>query len=98
MRWLVIAAFALGCEGPAGPQGPGGDPGQPGDSGPPGPGGDAGQNGSDGESPWLTAPGVAVDVTELVVGAGGATVHFTLSDGSGVPLDRAGRLTYGSVA
>lgn len=94
MRCLVLAVFALGCEGPAGPQGPAGDPGQPGDPGSGGPSGDAGTNGA---SPWLTAPGVAIEVTSLTVERTGAAVRFTLTDGHGVPLDRAGLLTDGRV-
>src|SRR5262249_9697315 len=94
VRWLLLSILAVGCEGPAGPPGPTGDPGS---DGSPGTNGDAGANGSNGQSPWLTAPGVAIDVTALAVDASGATVSFTLTDGKGTALDRSGLLTDGAV-
>ena len=110
MRSIVVVAFAaglaglsFGCEGPAGPVGPSGPPGGDGPMGPPGdPGtiGDPGPRGDDGTSPWFTAPGIDIEVTELMVGATGATVTFTLDDragAGGAALDRAGRLTEGAV-
>lgn len=66
--------------------------------------GPTGATGADGQSRWVTDRGVAVEVTDLSVGAGGATVSFTLSDDAdgdpatpGAPLDRAGVLTAGPV-
>lgn len=106
MRIIVLACTALlfgACEGPAGPVGPGGPKGDDGPMGPtgePGPVGDAGPPGSDGISPWFTAPGVDIEVSELVVTATEATVRFTLDDrvgAGGAPLDRSGLLTQGAV-
>lgn len=89
MRWTILAVLVVGCEGPAGPPG---------------------ANGSDGSSaapidggattltPWATQPEIAIAVTDLAFGAGGATVSFTLTDGAGAAVDPAGALTDGSVA
>lgn len=96
---VVVCALA-GCEGPAGPAGPSGDPGPEGPEGDPGTIGDPGPPGEDGLSPWFTAPGIDIEVTDLTVSAGVATVAFRLDDtagNGGVPVDRAGLLTQGPV-
>jgi OmcA/MtrC family decaheme c-type cytochrome len=80
------------CEGPAGPQGQQGDPAS---DGPPGV--DASDVPVD-PSPWLTRPGVDIAVTKLELAGGVATVSFTLTDGYGSALDRAGMLTDGVVS
>lgn len=99
MRWTIITmVFAVACEGPAGPQGPQGDPGSQGPQGPPGAAGDAGTPGEPGTGPWLTQPGVAVQVTGLAFADNAAKVIFTVTDGAGAPLDVSGRLTGGTVA
>ena len=95
MRFLVLAMLLVACEGPAGPAGTNGSNGLPGSNGSTG---DAGTTGSAGQAPWLTSPGVAIDITGITFGAGGATVAFTLTDGNGVGLDRSGLLTDGVVA
>lgn len=108
MRALVLGSisilFMAACEGPAGPQGPAGP------AGPDGPEGEGGQNGSmgdpgdpgeDGTSPWFTDSGIDIEVTDLTVSAGSATVTFTLDDRSGTGgagLDRTGALTQGAVS
>jgi len=84
MRWVILLLLVLGCEGPPGPAGPGGGA------------GDAGAVGSGG-SAWLTGPGVAIAVTDLAFEGSGAIVRFTITDGSGVAVDPAGRLTAGAV-
>jgi OmcA/MtrC family decaheme c-type cytochrome len=96
MLLLVPFGFLGACEGPAGPPGA---PGAPGDEGTPGAPGDAGLPGEPaGPAPWLTQPGVDIQVTKLAFAGGAATVSFTLTDGHGVALDSAGRLTDGRVA
>ncbi len=108
MRALVLGSISIllmaACEGPAGPQGPAGP------AGPDGPEGEGGQNGSmgdpgdpgeDGTSPWFTDSGIDIEVTDLTVSAGSATVTFTLDDRSGnggAGLDRTGALTQGAVS
>src|SRR5262245_54952282 len=105
MQWmlvLVACGFLGACEGPAGPPGAPGTPGSdgaPGSPGAPGEPGDAGPPGEPaGPGPWLTQPGVDIQVTKLALAGGAATVSFTLTDGSGAALDTAGRLTDGTVA
>jgi OmcA/MtrC family decaheme c-type cytochrome len=99
MRWMLLlvpCGLLAACEGPPGPVGAAGTPGVDGESGAPG---DAGQPGEPtAPAPWLTQPGVDVQVTKLGFAGGTATVSFTLSDGHGTPLDIAGRLTDGAVA
>ena len=96
MLLLVATGLLGGCEGPAGPAGA---PGTPGSDGSPGTPGDAGTPGEPGgPSPWLTQPGVDIQVTKLAFTGGVATVSFTLGDGNGAALDAAGRLTDGTVA
>jgi OmcA/MtrC family decaheme c-type cytochrome len=87
---LVVAA----CEGPAGPAGAPGADGSPGSPGTPG---TPGSPGDPGPAPWLTGPGVRVEITSATVAATGASVAFKLTDVLGVPLDRSGRLTTGKV-
>src|SRR5690348_2165794 len=99
MRWTIITMiFAIACEGPAGPQGLQGAPGSQGPQGPSGAAGDAGAPGEPGTGPWLTQPGVAVQVTGLAFAGNAAKVAFTVTDGAGAPLDVRGRLTSGTVA
>ena len=95
MRFLVLAMWLVACEGPPGPAGANGSNGLPGSNGSTG---DGGATGSAGQAPWLTSPGVAIDITDITFGAGGATVAFTLTDGNGVGLDRSGLLTDGVVS
>lgn len=84
MRWTIITMiFAIACEGPAGSQGPQGDPGSQGPQGPSGAAGDAGAPGKPGTGPWLTQPGVAVQVTGLAFADNVAKVSFTVTDGAG---------------
>src|SRR5262245_57525915 len=96
MRWMLVlvpCGFLGGCEGPAGP------PGEPGPDGTPGATGDAGPAGDPaGPAPWLTQPGVDIQVTKLAFAGGAATVSFTLTDGNSAGLDTSGRLTDGAVA
>jgi len=97
MRTILVPVWCvvLGCEGPAGPAGPPGTNGLDGANGDPG---QPGQNGSDaGPSPWVVGAGIQVDVTGLSFDSSGGHVAFTLTDGSGTPLDRTGHLTEGAV-
>ncbi len=94
---VVVSLVALAaCEGPPGPAGGSGDPGVDGQDG------SNGDDGIDGTppppSPWLVGAGVDIAVTDLVVSASAATVHFTLADAAGRALDRTGFLTEGSIA
>src|SRR5579863_1948034 len=98
MRCFPWVVLLVACEGPAGPAGPQGDPGASGDAGSPGTPGSPGAPGEAGIGPWLTQPGVAITVSDLAFANGGATVSFSLGDGSGAPLDASGRLTDGTVA
>jgi OmcA/MtrC family decaheme c-type cytochrome len=98
---LASALILVACEGPAGPAGPEGDPGAagpPGENGEIGDPGPAGPPGEDGRTPWFTGPGVQVEVTNLTVAANQAVVAFKLKDGTGIALDRSGRLTEGAVS
>jgi OmcA/MtrC family decaheme c-type cytochrome len=96
MRWLPILVLLIACEGPAGPAGA---PGDTGPAGPPGTTGDPGTPGTPaGPAPWLTQPGVDVQVGQLAFADGKATVSFTLTDGKGLGLDTTGKLTDGTVA
>jgi len=64
----------------------------------PGATGDAGSNGMPADpAPWLSAPGVGVEVTGLTFATGVATVTFTLTDGAAIPVDVSGKLTAGTV-
>jgi len=96
MLILVPVGLLGACEGPAGPPGA---PGTPGSDGEPGASGDAGTPGEPAApAPWLTQPGVDIQVTKLAFAVGAATVSFTLTDGNGAALDTSGRLTDGTVA
>jgi OmcA/MtrC family decaheme c-type cytochrome len=96
MLLLVPFGFLGACEGPPGPSG---SPATPGADGAPGEPGDSGQPGEPaGPAPWLTQPGVDIQVTKLAFAGGAATVSFTLTDGRGAPLDTTGRLTDGQIA
>jgi OmcA/MtrC family decaheme c-type cytochrome len=100
MRVLLfgsLALAALACEGPAGPRGAG-EPGPDGPAGEPGGPGGSGDPGDDGLSPWHSAPGLAVQLIAADIADGAATATFRITDGSGVPLDREGRLTLGPVS
>lgn len=100
-RWLVLGLILVGCEGPPGPPGSSGSDGSNGSNGATGDAGPKGDPGEAGQSPWLTSPGVAIDVTDLSFAASGgtqvATVAFTVTDGHGVPLDVSGHLTQAPV-
>jgi OmcA/MtrC family decaheme c-type cytochrome len=100
MRWILAAVLVgccvAACEGPPGPTGAPGNTGQDGNPGSPA---DAGSPGDPADpSPWLTQPGIDIKVTRLAFTTAGATVSFTLSDGSGAALDASGKLTDGKVA
>jgi OmcA/MtrC family decaheme c-type cytochrome len=84
MRPGLALLLVLGCEGPAGPPGASRIDAAPGSGAP--------------DSPWLTAPGISIVVTSLDFAATGATVGFTITDGSGTAVDPSGKLTAGSVA
>ena len=94
MRWILLGLLLTSCEGPAGPQG---EPGSGGADGAPGVPGEAGPAGDPATGPWLTQPGVAIQVTALTFKDATATVSFTLTDGSGGALDPSGLLTDGKV-
>lgn len=103
---LVLACLAAGaigaCEGPAGPPGPpgpDGPPGPPGEAGPPGPPGPPGDAGPPGQpGAWIAGPGLVVEILDATVaGDGMARAVLRFADGSGVPLDPAGRLSEGLV-
>ena len=95
---LVLTTALVSCEGPAGPAGPPGTDGADGSDGETGSDGATGSQGSAGVSPWVVGDGVDITIESLDVSATGATVTFTLKDGSGHPLDRTGLLTEGTVA
>lgn len=100
---LALAGGLLACQGPAGPAGTDGVPGPPGEAGAPGSPGEAGPPGStpDASAPRqhvTTGPGLMLNVTGAAVdGTGTVTVDFTITDGSGVPLDYTGTYTDGPV-
>jgi len=94
MRGILLSVALVACEGPAGPQGA---PGSAGSGGGQDGGGSPGDAGSP-LAPWLTQPGVAITVTGTAFASTGATISFTVSDGSGTGLDLSGRLTDGKVA
>ena len=95
MRTIALVLLLVACEGPAGPQGSQGDPGA---DGQPGATGDAGPKGDPANpAPWLTQPGVDIQVTSLAFAATTATVSFTLTDGNGAAVDPSGKLTDGTV-
>lgn len=103
--WITTGLLVLltACEGPAGPEGRAGAPGTagtgaPGEQGPPGEDGNDGGNGTDGYSAYLTGPGLNVEVLDIAVDSGKATVTFRLTDGAGIPLDREGLYTQGPVS
>ncbi len=105
--WMAVAVvFAAACEGPAGPAGPAGDPGDPGAPGPQGDPGDQGIQGDQGEpgdpgdpGSWFTGPGLVFTIEDASIDAAGiATATFRITDDDGVPLDREGLLTEGSVS
>ena len=93
----LLLAFLVACEGPKGPPGdpgPAGDPGEPGSPGEPGEPGDGGEPGL---NPWLTGGELAIEVQFAAIESSSAAVTFRLTDGAGVPVDRAGLLTDGVV-
>lgn len=90
MKWTILALLVVGCEGPAGPPGADGSDGSATMI-------DAGNPGDAALVPWTTGPNVKIAVTDLTFGATGATVSFTLTDGTGRAVDAAGVLTDGSV-
>lgn len=99
----ILAAALVACEGPMGPRGPAGS-GAPGDAGPsgePGPAGGAGPMGDaglPGHNPYLTGPGLNVEIQDVAIDAAGSTkVTYRITDESGVPLDRTGLYTAGTV-
>jgi len=83
VRWTILTLLVLGCEGPSGPTGAMGS--------------GASSSGDAGLAPWLTGSGVAIAVTDLVFGDVGATVSFTLGDGSGHAVSPSGELTDGAI-
>ncbi len=104
-HWMLAGALLLlpACEGPAGPDGRTGAPGTagtgaPGDPGAPGSDGDPGANGSNGYNAYLTGPGLNLEILDITLAASKAEVTFRLTDGTGIPLDRDGLYTEGSVS
>ena len=100
---LAIASMSFACEGPAGPPGPDALKGS-GGAGPPGPAGSTGPQGlaadaSVARQHATTGPGLNLAITSASIDAGGAvTVAFTVTDGSGIPLDLSGTYTDGAVS
>ena len=84
-----------GATGPAGGTGP---VGQQGPTGPAGNAGDAGAGSEPGRNAYITADGLAVDITATTLDATGMTVTFNITDGNHTPLDVDGRFTRGAVA
>jgi OmcA/MtrC family decaheme c-type cytochrome len=103
LHLVTVLGLVSACEGPAGPTGPEGDPGPTGDDGEPGEPGEPGQPGEPGDdgdtplAPWLTAPGIEVEIQSATLSGGVATVTYRITDPNGVPLDRTGLLTDGTV-
>ena len=100
---VAAAASFVACEGPAGPAGPPG-PTTVGEAGPPGPQGDAGPPGPAGDATppprvsYTTGPGLVLTVTGTTIDTTNTvTVSFTVTDGSGIPLDLSGKYTEGQV-
>ncbi len=89
---LALVFSLVACEGPAGPTGARGPAGEPGEDGSPGTPADP-----PAPSPWLTSGGVRLFVDGLSFEGTTATVTFHLDDGAGVPIDKDGRLTAGTV-
>jgi len=95
-----------GLEGLEGANGTAGDPGDPGADGRDGRDGVDGQDGTigdpgpagpDGRSPYLTGPGLVMNLLDATIADGVATVTFEITDDEGIPLDRSGLYTEGSV-
>ncbi len=100
---MALAGGTLACQGPPGPAGLEGDAGPAGESGATGPLGEAGPVGPTPDAaaprPFVnTGSGLHLNVTGVTVTSGGtATVSFTVTDGSGTPLDYTGTYTTGPV-
>jgi OmcA/MtrC family decaheme c-type cytochrome len=89
MRLTLLVFVLAACEGPAGPQGPAGPAGDVGEPGAPG---EIGEPGTPADpAGWIVGGGLRVTVSDLEVTATAATVSVRITDGAGVPLDRAGR-------
>jgi len=83
---VLVLVACTGVEGPTGPpgspgeQGPPGDPGSPGEQGPPG------EPDLPGDAPRDIVEGKLVEITDVSIEGGQATVSFTVTDGVGTPL------------
>ncbi|MFO0589300.1 MAG: OmcA/MtrC family decaheme c-type cytochrome [Polyangiaceae bacterium] len=93
----------IGCEGPpgetglTGPAGPAGSSGDPGQDGTDGTTGATGPSGTDGKTPYIVGPGLKLNLNDVVVELGTATITFQITDDSGTPLDMSGKYTEGAV-
>ena len=100
-RLVGVALLLAACEGPQGPAGEPGDPGDPGEDGADGENGlpgTPGDPGEDGRAPYLTGPGLVVEVLEAAIAADGtATATVQITDEAGTPLDRTGLYSEGRV-
>ena len=108
VAWVAFAtAIAFGCEGPPGPPGPSGPPGALDAStdahdahadAKTDARRDGGPDGNVTPSSVVTGPGLQLAISSSSISATGVvTVSFTVTDGSGVPLDYSGTYTTGAV-
>jgi OmcA/MtrC family decaheme c-type cytochrome len=89
---------ATGATGPSGADGSDGAQGDKGDTGDKGDKGDPG-TGTGGRGAVFTDDALAFEITAAAIDAAGvATAEFTLADGAGIPLDKDGLFTEGTVS
>lgn len=90
---------AQGATGATGAQGPAGAAGAAGADGTPGTPGQLGTDGTDGRSAYFTGPGVNLEIVSASIATDGTTTAtFKITDDDGLPLDRDGLFTEGSVS